>query len=156
MKQFFTSTFQGINVSLSGFFYVNSTSKTLQGTILVKAVNTTSGMVLISVLVIINLAIGSTSNIRVLFLVPSTPLALAVPCTINPATNKATCFTSRDPDINHDGVVNIIDAAILGAAYGTVTGSPRYNPAADLDANGVVDIIDASILGAYFGAPLLA
>lgn len=55
------------------------------------------------------------------------------------------------PDINGDGYVNIKDAVILGAAFGTQSGDPNWNPNADLDENGVVNALDAMMLVANFG-----
>ncbi len=58
----------------------------------------------------------------------------------------------RSPgDVNGNGVVNIIDAAILALAFGKTCGNPGYIDAADLDNDCDVDIIDAATLAIYFG-----
>jgi len=62
---------------------------------------------------------------------------------------------SANPDINRNGSVDIIDAAVLGFSYGSTVGGLRFNPAADLNANGKVDIFDAAILGADYGLQVL-
>ncbi len=54
-------------------------------------------------------------------------------------------------DLNMDGVVNIIDVAILAAHYATTAGSPNFLPAADLDRDGVINIIDLAILANNYG-----
>jgi hypothetical protein len=54
-------------------------------------------------------------------------------------------------DVNMDGKVDIIDAALLAAAYGSTPGSPNWNPLADLDNNGRVDLLDAAILAYWYG-----
>ncbi len=59
------------------------------------------------------------------------------------------CVLSRDPDVNHDGTVNIIDLARLAFAYGSSVGSSKYDAATDLEADGTVDILDVAT-GAYF------
>ena len=41
-------------------------------------------------------------------------------------------------DVNYDGAVNIVDLAIIAAAYGTHVGQPNYNPQADLDMDGLI------------------
>jgi len=54
-------------------------------------------------------------------------------------------------DINGDGVVNFLDAILLGAAFGSTPGSPNWNPNADLNGDLVINFLDAIILGANFG-----
>ena len=49
-------------------------------------------------------------------------------------------------DLNRDGVVNIIDVAILANSYATTPGSPNWNPNADLNHDNVINIIDLAIL----------
>jgi hypothetical protein len=59
-------------------------------------------------------------------------------------------------DINHDGVVNITDLGLFADAFGSVRGSERYNPAADLigmdstPPDGIIDISDLGILADEF------
>jgi hypothetical protein len=53
-------------------------------------------------------------------------------------------------DLNGDGTVDIYDAIILANAFGSVPGSPNWNPNADINGDGVVDIYDAIILAANF------
>jgi hypothetical protein len=54
-------------------------------------------------------------------------------------------------DINGDGVVDIYDAILLAAAYGSTPGTPNWNPNADINGDGIVDIYDAVILAGNFG-----
>jgi len=54
-------------------------------------------------------------------------------------------------DVNYDGAVNIVDLAIIAAAYGTHVGQPGYNPQADLDLDGDIDIVDLATCAFYFG-----
>jgi hypothetical protein len=54
-------------------------------------------------------------------------------------------------DINLDGTVNILDAIILAAAFGSKPGQSNWNSAADLNGDGTVNILDAILLGANFG-----
>ncbi len=55
-------------------------------------------------------------------------------------------------DVNADGIVNIIDLATVGAAFGTTNGNPGYKPEADINNDAQVNIIDLSIVGSHFGA----
>jgi parallel beta-helix repeat protein len=54
-------------------------------------------------------------------------------------------------DINGDGVVNILDAIVLGNAFLATRGSTNWNPNADLNDDSTVNILDAIILGLNFG-----
>ncbi len=53
-------------------------------------------------------------------------------------------------DLTKDGIVNIIDAGIMGASYNSRPGYPNWNPDADIARFGVVNIIDFGILGANY------
>jgi PKD repeat protein len=71
------------------------------------------------------------------------------------ATNTVTVRQSTLlGDINGDGVVDIYDAILLAAAFGSVPGDPNWNPNADFLHHGIVDIYDAIILSAQFGKTL--
>ncbi len=54
-------------------------------------------------------------------------------------------------DINGDGIVNINDAILASAAFGSVTGDLDYNPLADMNSDGKVDIFDMVLLAMNFG-----
>lgn len=54
-------------------------------------------------------------------------------------------------DVNGDGLVNILDIALVAPACGTSTGDKRYNTRLDLDQNGLIDIRDISICVREFG-----
>jgi len=62
--------------------------------------------------------------------------------------------TSPNPDVNRDGVVDIMDLAIVASVYGTSVGNFRYNPSADLDQNGKINICDVAIVARSFGQAL--
>ena len=69
-------------------------------------------------------------------------------------TNKTTFgVMSRrlSTDINGDGIVNILDIAIVAKAYGSYPGHPRWNPGADLDGNGTVNILDIAKVAKDYG-----
>jgi PKD repeat protein len=55
-------------------------------------------------------------------------------------------------DINGDGVVNYLDAILLGAAFGSTPDDPNWNPNADLNGDNTINYLDAIILGANFGS----
>ena len=54
-------------------------------------------------------------------------------------------------DINGDGVVDILDIAMVARAYGSYPGHPRWNPNTDLDNNNKIDIIDIARTARNYG-----
>jgi uncharacterized protein YfaS (alpha-2-macroglobulin family) len=70
------------------------------------------------------------------------------------ATNKTTFEVKRErlsTDVNGDGVVNILDVAIVAKAYGSYPGHPRWNPAADMDSNEIINILDVARVAKDYG-----
>ncbi len=78
---------------------------------------------------------------------------LGFACKYTPGVPNNLCNFQRTPDINHDGVVNIIDAADFAYAFGSHPGGPRWNVNCDLNNDGVVNIIDAAYMAFYFDSP---
>ncbi len=154
-----TISFDGVIVTVSSTFTIDTTLKTLSGTASVSVMDSTTGATIISKAFTISLSFGMTTSntIRFVLSVPVASLMLGVSCAVSTgSTPVATCIVSRDPDLNHDGIVNITDVALLAYSYGSTTGSAKYNPAADLNANGRVDIGDAAIIAADYKAPILS
>jgi hypothetical protein len=54
-------------------------------------------------------------------------------------------------DVNGDKYVNIKDAVLLNAAFGSQRGQPGYDPNADINGDGYINIKDAVIQGTHFG-----
>jgi len=54
-------------------------------------------------------------------------------------------------DFNHDGVVDINETILLGAAFGSRPGDAKWNPIYDLNGDGVIDHKDLGILGSCMG-----
>jgi hypothetical protein len=57
----------------------------------------------------------------------------------------------KSPDINGDGVVNVLDAAILSKAWGATAGEPNYDYRCDFNNDGIVNVKDLGILAAAWG-----
>ena len=55
-------------------------------------------------------------------------------------------------DVNGDCHVDLSDLSLLLAAFGTCTGDPNFNEAADFDSSGCVELNDLSFLLSNFGA----
>ncbi len=54
-------------------------------------------------------------------------------------------------DLNGDGVVDISDFIIVGAAFGSKPGDPHWNTLADSNKDGIVDIDDVMLVAIHFG-----
>lgn len=57
-------------------------------------------------------------------------------------------------DLNHDGIVDITDIAMVEASFGAYVGPPlhpRWNPMCDIDKNGRVDVMDVARVSSNFG-----
>jgi len=57
----------------------------------------------------------------------------------------------RSTDINGDGLIDILDVAIVAKAYGSKPGDPKWYEKADLDTNGIINILDICIVAHDFG-----
>jgi hypothetical protein len=53
-------------------------------------------------------------------------------------------------DLNDDGVINIIDIAIVARAFGSKPEDANWNPEADLNGDGVVNIVDVAMVAREF------
>jgi hypothetical protein len=61
---------------------------------------------------------------------------------------------SSPGDVDRNGCVNILDAALLAFSYGSSAGPPPsslWNPNADINHDGVISILDAALLAFYYG-----
>ncbi len=151
-----TISFDGVTIKVASSFTVDTTTKTLAGSANVSVVSSTRGLIA-SKNFTINLAFGTRNNIAFVLKLPVADLAVSCTTSLNvgspPTVN---CFASRNPDLNGDGQVNIIDLGMLVTALGTSAGSLGYNPAYDLNADGKITPLDASILLGDYDAPVLA
>ncbi len=148
-----TATFDNVKITVSGTITVDTTVKTLTGTIMLTAVNTTSGATIFSRAFSINLAFGTSNMFNFVLSIPAVSEMLAVSCSVTTGA-AASCMVSQTPDLNHNGVVDIGDIAIMAFAYGSVRGASNYNPAADLNADGIINILDIALAASDYGAPV--
>jgi hypothetical protein len=144
-------SFDGVTVTVSGTITIDTTAKTLSATVTITAVNSTTGGVIFSKTITINLSSSMNGSLNFVLNIPSIPFMLAASCTIT-TTSTATCLVTRTPDLNHNGTVDIVDVSMIAVAFDSTLGSSRYNPSADLNGDGKVDIIDVAIAAADFGA----
>lgn len=151
-----TLTFDGVTTTTSGSILVNQTTRILTGQVFVRAVNSTTGALIYSNSFNLSLTFYTGSgSLRFILKVPVSSGALASTCQVSFLFGNVLCFMTRTPDLNGNGVVDIVDVGIVFISFGSLKGLPMYNPAADLDGNGIVNIIDAGIIVADFGAHIL-
>jgi PKD repeat protein len=149
------ASFDNINITVTTNIAANTTTHLITGTVAVVATNTTTGATIFSNTFNITMNGGpDNSPRRFVIMVGSTTPTLAATCSISPATDRLSCFASRDPDITVNGTIDIVDLGMATYDYGATQGSSRYNPAVDLDDNGRIDIIDVGILTADYAAPI--
>jgi len=69
-------------------------------------------------------------------------------------SNQYACVMENEflpTDLNKDGIVNILDIAIVASAFRSRPGDPGWNPDADLDGNEIINIIDIAAVAIDFG-----
>ncbi len=55
------------------------------------------------------------------------------------------------PDLNGDGVIDVLDFGKIALAFGAVPGLPIWNPYVDLNQNSIIDIFDLVVIALHFG-----
>ena len=147
-----TVNFQGVTVTASGSLTISS--GTVTGTVSVTATNSTTGAVLFSKTYGITVGYGSGSTARFVLTIPTGSSWLGTACTVNVSTNTAACSISRAPDVNHDGVVDLLDLAQAAIAFDSVKGDAGYSASCDLNADGSVNILDLAQLAIDYQLPV--
>jgi len=65
--------------------------------------------------------------------------------------NTVNWMNFSEVDLNSDGIVDILDVAIVAKAYGSYPGHLRWNPIADLYHDGIINIVDVGWVCKKFG-----
>lgn len=78
-------------------------------------------------------------------------LAIIITTSLASPFLKVYCEDKLPEDLNGDGKVDIYDALMLAAVFGTKQGDANWNPNADVVADGKIDILDAIRIAANFG-----
>jgi len=151
-----TTTFDGVSVSLSGSLIQNQANKTVSGTVSVAVTNSATGQSLFSKTISVSVSYGSDSAARFVLSIPTSTSWLGAACSVNVSTDTASCTVSRDPDVNHDGAINILDLARIGIAYASRMGGPGYNPPSDLNGDGTVNILDLVLTALNYQVPVFS
>ena len=64
--------------------------------------------------------------------------------------NASAVVLGSPGDINGDGIVSIVDLALLGRAFGTAERSRYYDPIADFNSDGAIDTLDLNTIVYYY------
>lgn len=64
---------------------------------------------------------------------------------------QANVYVVLKGDVNRDCVVNVIDLAMVGKAFGSNPQSANWNPSADVYKDNVINIFDLATVGKNFG-----
>ena len=151
-----TFTFDGVIVSVFGTFIPDTTSRTVTGTVSVNVTSSATGQTVFSKTYSITVGYGSDSTARFVLAIPASSSWLGAACTVNISNNSASCSLSRDPDLNHDGAINILDLAQIAFAYGSANGDSRYNASGDLNADGLINIFDLAMAAFDYQQPVFS
>ena len=147
-----TETFGNITVTINASINVDTTAKTITGTVTVTVVNDTSGQTIFSNTFNVNVSYatsGNTSSASFILMIPTLGETLAASCSANPSTGTSSCMVSKTPDVDHDGVVNVLDLAAVASHYGT--SDSTY----DINNRGVVDMTDLATVALDYNAPIV-
>lgn len=71
----------------------------------------------------------------------------------NDFKNKFTAVVRQSPDMNGDGVVDLLDLVIIGDSYLKHAGNAGFDPRADLDQDGYVSEVDKASFSMAFNDP---
>ncbi len=143
-------SFDNLTVTVSGTITVDTTAQTISGSVTVTVVNDTSGKTIFSQTIPINLSFNTNNGARFVLEVPTFPTSLAISSSVTSGSTTSTNFgVSKTPDINHDGVINIVDLTSIAAHFGT------SNSTADLTSDGTVNIQDLTLVAIDFGDPVV-
>lgn len=54
-------------------------------------------------------------------------------------------------DVNHNRKIDILDVAMVAYAYGSTSGSPRYDPNLDFNSDSIINVVDLAAVARNFG-----
>src|SRR5436309_9198913 len=151
-----TTTFDGLSVSISGSLTQNTALKTMSGTVSATVTNSATGQMAFSKNFSVSVGYGSSFTKRFVLSMRAGSSWLGAACSVNVSADTVSCDGRREPDVDHDGVINLLDVSQVFLAYGSSTGDARYNPSLDLCGHGTVDILDAYLVAFDYGLPVFS
>ena len=148
----FTGTFKDINVTITGSITYDTTTETLTASLSITATNMTTGQTLYTKTVSFTKTYPpGTTNPRFILAIPLATVTLGVRCIFRSDTGAITCIITKNPDLDHDGMVDLQDVSEMIYDFGSIPGSPHWEPNADLAGDNAIDLTDVSIAVYSFG-----
>jgi len=75
-------------------------------------------------------------------------------CTIHPTLMHGSIALYKDPDVDRNHTVDVVDLATVALAYGSTPGSANWNAVADINNDGKVNVLDLAFVAIYYGSSL--
>jgi len=69
----------------------------------------------------------------------------------NATTTAIITVTAFTVDLNGDGIIDIVDVAMVAIAYGSYPEHPNWDPSVDLNGDGIIDIVDVAMVAVHYG-----
>src|SRR5207249_10546345 len=85
--------------------------KTMSGTVSATVTNSATGQMAFSKNFSVSVVYGSSSTTRFVLSMRAGSSWLGAACSVNVSTDTASCTVSRYPDVDHDGVINLLDVS---------------------------------------------
>jgi hypothetical protein len=160
-SQTFTTSFKGVRFDVVSVLQNNSRTNSLTGSIQVTGTNITTGLVIVSRSYNVNLTFPGKNQIipadhSIRFVLDVSSLGDGILCYSSPpSAPNIQCFATYTPDVFHLGQIGILDAGALALGYGSLPGSPHWNPYFDFDLDGYIGLNDVSIVFVNYGAAII-
>jgi hypothetical protein len=98
---------------------------------------------------------ATNNTARFLLNIAVSPYPLSADVTVRESNSvwSASVMVTRQIDVAHRGIVDIVDFGIVALAFDSSMGSPLYSAVGNLTATGTVNINDIGIVALFYEAP---
>jgi hypothetical protein len=151
-----TASFEGVSATMAGYFGADPGVMPIAW---ITATNTNTAQVYVAhsatYLNVVQIGIGFKFVYQINMTMSTNPAApwLGFACKYTPGVSNNPCTFQRTPDVDHGGVVDIVDAAAIAFAFDSHPGDLHWNANCDFDDNGDVNILDVAYLALLFDSP---
>lgn len=60
--------------------------------------------------------------------------------------SESVVIVVKNPDLNGDDTIDLLDTVVAAQTYGTKTGQPGFNPAVDMNGDGIINLFDMIVI----------